>query len=231
MKRILIVEDDHSISELQRDYLELNGYDVTVTDSGSEGLRLALEEDFDLVILDIMLPETDGFSICRQLRLEKEIPIILLSAKKDDVDKVRGLGLGADDYIVKPFSPNELVARVGAHLRRFERLSGIGGAVRRDEGITVRSLSIYPKERRVLRGGKEIKLANKEFELLYFLVSNPNIVFSKDTLLDRIWGIDSPADGATITVHIKRLRDKIQLPGDKPEYIETVWGAGYRFNM
>lgn len=230
MKKILIVEDDQSISELERDYLEINGFEVTIADNGNDGLALALAEDFDLVILDIMLPGKDGFAVCRELRQVKEIPILMLSARKEDVDKIRGLGLGADDYIVKPFSPGELVARVNAHLKRFERLLSLGSSKGREEVLTVRNLRVMVKERRVFRGEKEIKLANKEFELLSFFAANPNIVFSKDVLLDRVWGLDSPGD-ATITVHIKRLRDKIESPGDKPEYIETVWGAGYRFNV
>ena len=217
MKRVLIIEDDKSISDLERDYLEINKYQVEVAFDGDTGSKMALEEDFDLILLDLMLPFKDGFEVCREIR-----------AKKEDIDKIRGLGLGADDYIVKPFSPSELVARVGAHIARYERLTATGSAKHADHVIAIGDLKIYPEQMRVTVKGKEVKLANKEFELLRFLAENPNIVFSKDTLFDRIWGMDSLGDASTVTVHINRIREKIEEDSSNPRYIETVWGAGYR---
>ncbi|MBC8585807.1 response regulator transcription factor [Youxingia wuxianensis] len=230
MKRILIIEDDPSIAELQRDYLEISGYETKIAFSGDEGLKEGLSGKFDLILLDLMLPGIDGFEVCRNLRRQLEIPILMVTAKKEEIDKIRGLGLGADDYIVKPFSPSELVARVGAHLARYERLTALGGKTERD-AVSIGDLKILPASRRVYVGNKEVFLANKEFELLLFLASNPDIVFSKDTLLDRIWGVDCLGDTSTVTVHINRIRDKIEEDSSTPRYIETVWGAGYRFKI
>ena len=222
MKKILIIEDDASIAELERDYLMANGFEVTVIGDGREGLRKALEEEFALIVLDVMLPGADGVEICTEIRAHKNTPVLMVSARRDDVDKVKGLGLGADDYMVKPFSPSELVARVRAHISRYERLTN------KAEGSTlsVRGLTIDIPARRVYVQGEEAVLKNKEFELLLFFAENPNIVFSKETLFDRIWGMDSLGDTATVTVHVNRIRDKIEH-ADK--YIETVWGSGYRF--
>ncbi|WP_066684678.1 response regulator transcription factor [Christensenella intestinihominis] len=222
MKRILIIEDDASIAELERDYLAAGGFEATLAGDGREGLEKALGEEFALIVLDVMLPGADGFEICREIRAHKNTPVLIVSARRDDVDKVKGLGLGADDYMVKPFSPSELVARVRAHIARYERLTG------KTEGnmLTVRGLAIDVPARRVYVQGKEVVLKNKEFELLLFFAENPNIVFSKETLFDRIWGMDSLGDTATVTVHINRIRDKIETAD---QYIETVWGAGYRF--
>ena len=222
MKKILIIEDAASIAELERDYLMANGFEVTVIGDGREGLRKALEEEFALIVLDVMLPGADGFEICTEIRAHKNTPVLMVSARRDDVDKVKGLGLGADDYMVKPFSPSELVARVRAHISRYERLTN------KAEGSTlsVRGLTIDIPARRVYVQGEEAVLKNKEFELLLFFAENPNIVFSKETLFDRIWGMDSLGDTATVTVHVNRIRDKIEH-ADK--YIETVWGSGYRF--
>ena len=222
MKKILIIEDDASIAELERYYLMANGFEVTVIGDGREGLRKALEEEFALIVLDVMLPGADGFEICTEIRAHKNTPVLMVSARRDDVDKVKGLGLGADDYMVKPFSPSELVARVRAHISRYERLTN------KAEGSTlsVRGLTIDIPARRVYVQGEEAVLKNKEFELLLFFAENPNIVFSKETLFDRIWGMDSLGDTATVTVHVNRIRDKIEH-ADK--YIETVWGSGYRF--
>lgn len=222
MKKILIIEDDASIAKLERDYLMANGFEVTVIGDGREGLRKALEEEFALIVLDVMLPGADGFEICTEIRAHKNTPVLMVSARRDDVDKVKGLGLGADDYMVKPFSPSELVARVRAHISRYERLTN------KAEGSTlsVRGLTIDIPARRVYVQGEEAVLKNKEFELLLFFAENPNIVFSKETLFDRIWGMDSLGDTATVTVHVNRIRDKIEH-ADK--YIETVWGSGYRF--
>jgi len=232
MRRILVVEDDKLIAELERDYLEANEYEVELACDGFEGMCLCKEKDYDLVLLDVMLPGVSGFEICREIRKEKHIPIIMVTAKKTDVDKIRGLGLGADDYIVKPFSPTELVARVKAHIQIHERLlSEAGTEVTREECIEIRDLKILPPSRRVFVRGEEVILKNKEFEILFFLATNPNVVFSKDILFDRVWGMDALGDTATVTVHVNRIREKIEKDTSNPEYIETVWGAGYRFNI
>lgn len=229
MKKILIIEDENSIAELERDYLEINSFSVDVENSGDTGLRKAKSEDYDLIILDLMLPKVDGFEICKQIRKESNVPIIMVSAKKEDIDKIRGLGLGADDYITKPFSPSELVARVKAHLARYERL--IGSKEPKNDEINIRGLRIDKMSRRVFVNDKEVIFTTKEFDLLSFLAENPNRVFSKDDLFERIWGIDSFGDIATVTVHIGKLREKIEANPSKPQYIETVWGAGYRFKV
>lgn len=230
MKKILVVEDDQLIAELERDYLEANEYEVEIARDGYEGMRLSREGTYDLVLLDVMLPGISGFEICRELRKEKHLPIIMVTARKSDVDKIRGLGLGADDYMVKPFSPTELVARVKAHIQIHERLLR-ETAPAQEPCIEIRDLKIVPLSRRVFVRDKEVAMTNKEFELLLFLAENPNIVFSKDTLFDRIWGMDAIGDTATVTVHINRIREKIEKDTSDPEYIETVWGAGYRFNI
>lgn len=232
MKKILIVEDDHLIAEIERDYLEINGYEVEIALEGREGLRLAKEKDYDLLILDLMLPGISGFEICREIRKEKEVAIIMVTAKKEDIDKIRGLGLGADDYVVKPFSPAELVARVKAHISIHERLlKAAKGGDSEGEDIVYRNLRICPLSRRVYINEREIVLTNKEYELLLFLAENPNVVFSKETLFDRIWGMEAMGDSATVTVHINRLRDKMDADEKDESYIETVWGAGYRFQI
>lgn len=232
MKKILIIEDDESIAELEKDYLEITGFDTEIAQDGNKGLELALNEEFDLILLDVMLPGKDGFKICQELRAVKQIPILMVTAKKEDIYKIQGLGIGADDYIVKPFSPSELVARVNAHISRYERLTSLEKSNDTDKSsIVIGRIKILLKARRVFVEEEEVKFANKEFELLLFLASNPNIVFSKDTLLDRIWGEESLGDNSTVTVHINRIREKIELDSSNPEYIETVWGAGYRFNL
>lgn len=235
MKKILIVEDDILIAEIERDYLEAEQFETTICQNGQEGLKLALEEEYDLIILDVMLPGVNGFTICREVRREKDVAIIMVTARKEDIDKIRGLGLGADDYIVKPFSPGELVARAKAHINIHEQLKS-----RNEEGkkagfdfekgsIQAANLKILPLSRQVFCGDEEVELANKEFELLYFLASNPNIVFSKEALFDRIWGMDVVGDTATVAVHINRIREKIGIDEENLKLIETVWGAGYRF--
>ncbi|MHB8171165.1 MAG: response regulator transcription factor [Thermincolia bacterium] len=227
MKKILIIEDEASLAELERDYLEINGFAVDIASRGDHGLKLALDGDYDLILLDIMLPKINGFDICKQIRNEKEIPILMVSAKKEDVDKIRGFGLGADDYIVKPFSPGELVARVKAHLSRYDRLAA--NQTEKREELHVRSLLIDRASRRVYVNNKEVVLTTKEFDLLTFLVLNPNRVYSKEQLFERIWDMDSMGDIATVTVHIRKIREKIETDPSNPQYIETVWGAGYRF--
>ena len=228
MKKILIIEDDRGIAELERDYLEASDFQVAIEADGTMGLQRALKDDFDLLILDVMLPGHDGFQICRELRKVKELPILMVSARQEDIDKIRGLGLGADDYIIKPFSPSELVARVKAHLARYERLTATT-VPNKIKSINIGDLEIQPETHRIFREGTEITLTNKEFELLLFLTENPGIVFSKDKLFDQIWGFDAIGDTATVMVHINRLREKIEPEPSKPIYIETVWGAGYRF--
>ena len=229
MSKILIIEDEVAIAELERDYLELSGFEVEIENTGDGGLKRALDEKFDLFILDLMLPGMDGFEICKRIRKVKNTPILMVSAKKEDIDKIRGLGLGADDYITKPFSPSELVARVKAHLARYERL--IGSGMPENEIIEIRGLKIDKTARRVYVNGEERTFTTKEFDLLTFLAQNPNHVFTKDELFSKIWDMESVGDIATVTVHIKKIREKIEFNTSKPQYIETIWGVGYRFKM
>lgn len=229
MRRILIIEDEVSIAELEKDYLELSGFEVELEGDGKQGLDRALNEEFDLMILDLMLPGMDGFEICRRFREVKNTPIIMISAKKEDIDKIRGLGLGADDYMTKPFSPSEMVARVKAHLARYERLIGSGSP--ENEVIEIRGLKIDKTARRVWVNGEERSLTTKEFDLLTFLAQNPNHVYTKEELFKKIWDMDSIGDIATVTVHIKKIREKIEFNTAKPQYIETIWGVGYRFKV
>jgi DNA-binding response OmpR family regulator len=228
-KRILIIEDEVSIAELQRDYLEISGYEVEIEKTGDKGLARALREDFDLIILDLMLPNIDGFEICRKVRDIKNTPILMVSARKEDIDKIRGLGLGADDYITKPFSPSELVARVTAHISRYERL--VGSNEKKSRTINVRNLVIDKDSRKVWVEDQEATFTCKEFELLVFMAENPNRVFSREDLFDNIWGMDALGDISTVTVHIKKIREKIEMDSSKPQYIETLWGIGYRFKV
>lgn len=229
MSRILIVEDEVAIADLEKDYLELSGFEVEIENDGRSGLNRALNEEFDLFILDLMLPEVDGFEICRQIREKKNTPILMVSAKKDDIDKIRGLGLGADDYVTKPFSPSELVARVKAHLARYERL--IGSNVPENDIVEIRDIRIDKTARRVWVNGEEKQFTTKEFDLLTFLAEHPNHVFTKEELFREIWDMESIGDIATVTVHIKKIREKIELNTTKPQYIETIWGVGYRFKL
>ena len=229
MSKILIIEDEVSIAELEKDYLELSGFEVDMEHSGDTGLDKALKNDFDLIILDLMLPGMDGFEICRRIREQKNIPVLMVSAKKEDIDKIRGLGMGADDYITKPFSPSELVARVKAHLARYERL--IGSAVKTNDVIEIRGLKIDKTARRVYVNGEEKAFTTKEFDLLTFLAENPNHVFKKEELFNKIWDMESVGDIATVTVHIKKIREKIEFNTSTPQYLETIGGVGYRFKV
>ncbi|MDD5940413.1 MAG: response regulator transcription factor [Lachnospiraceae bacterium] len=229
MSKILIIEDEESIADLEKDYLELSGFTVQIETRGDTGLKAALEGSPDLVVLDLMLPGVDGFEVCRRIREKKNIPILMVSAKKDDIDKIRGLGLGADDYMTKPFSPSELVARVKAHLARYERLVGAGQ--KENDIIEIRGLKIDKTARRVWVDGTEKNFTTKEFDLLTFLAENPNHVYSKEELFRRVWNMDSVGDIATVTVHIKKIREKIEYDTSKPQYIETIWGVGYRFKI
>ncbi|WP_152393189.1 response regulator transcription factor [Paenibacillus guangzhouensis] len=228
MKQILIVEDEKIIAELERDYLEANGYKVDIATDGEVGLKLGMSGEYDLIILDLMLPRINGFDVCRQIREKHNVPILMVTAKKEDIDVIRGLGLGADDYITKPFKPGELVARVKAHLARFERLTG---SMEKKEEIRIHGLLIDYGSRRVFVHEQEVILTAKEFDLLYFLAVNPNRVFSKDQLFEKLWGMDALGDSQTVTVHIRKLREKIEIDASKAQYIETLWGAGYRFRL
>ncbi len=229
MSKILIIEDEEAIASLEKDYLELSDFEVEMANDGDTGLKMAMEGEPDLIILDLMLPGVDGFDICKQIRKEKDIPIIIVSAKKDDIDKIHGLGLGADDYITKPFSPSEMVARVKAHLSRYDRLIGSGKP--ENEMIEIRGIKIDKTARRVWVNDEEKTFTNKEFDLLVFLAENPNRVFKKEELFREIWNMDSVGDIATVTVHIKKIREKIEFNTSKPQYIETIWGVGYRFKI
>jgi DNA-binding response OmpR family regulator len=230
MNRILIVEDEEVIAELEKDYLELNGYEVEVEYDGTSGMRAALDKHFDLVVLDLMLPSMDGFEVCRKIREVKDIPILMVSAKKDDIDKIRGLGLGADDYMTKPFSPSELVARVKAHLARYARLMGTGNRAQNDI-VEIRGIRIDKTARRVYIHGAETTFTTKEFDLLTFLAENPNHVYTKEELFREIWDMESIGDIATVTVHIKKIREKLEPNTSKSTFIETIWGVGYRFKV
>ena len=228
MSKILIIEDEESIAELEKDYLELSGFEVDIENEGDKGLKRALETDYDLYILDLMLPVVDGFEICRKIREKKNAPIIIVSAKKDDIDKIHGLGLGADDYMTKPFSPSEMVARVKAHMARYDRLVS---SQPKNDIIEIRGIRIDKTARRVWVNGEEKTFTNKEFDLLTYLAENPNHVFTKEELFREIWNMDSVGDIATVTVHIKKIREKIEFNTAKPQYIETIWGVGYRFKI
>ena len=229
MAKILIIEDETAIAELEKDYLELSDFEVTLEQDGSGGAARAIDEDFDLIILDLMLPGMDGFDICKLIREKKNTPIIMVSAKKDDIDKIRGLGLGADDYMTKPFSPSELVARVKAHMARYQRLTTSG--IPENKVIEVRGVKIDKTARRVYVNGEEKAFTTKEFDLLAFLAENPNHVYTKEELFREIWEMESIGDIATVTVHIKKIREKIEDSSSKPQYIETIWGVGYRFKV
>jgi len=234
MKRILIIEDDRAIAEIERDFLEIEGFEITICPDGTEGLKQSRMEAYDLILLDLMLPGISGIEICKKIRGEMDVPILMVTAKTEDTDKIRGLGLGADDYISKPFSPTELVARVKSHLAQYERLksgNGDNGQSDKSAEIQIGSIRINLPKHRVYVLETEIDLKNKEYELLVFLVSNPDIVFSKEHLYERIWGMDAVGDLKTVAVHINRLRDKIEKDPQNPKYIQTVWGVGYRFKI
>lgn len=226
MPKILIVEDDPDIAGIERDYLELENYAVDIAADGVSGVQRGLNGGYDLILLDLMLPGMDGFSVCRRLREAVDIPILMVTARREDIDKIRGLGLGADDYIEKPFSPGVLVARIKAHLARYQRLTGSGGA---KSEITLGGIRVNTSTHRVYVDDREVELKNREYELLVFLMLNVDAVFSREQLYERIWGLDAMGDNATVVVHINRLREKIERDPSNPQYIQTVWGAGYRF--
>ena len=230
MSKILIIEDDSEIAMLERDYLEIEGFETTVIADGEAAAEEALRGGYDLLLLDLMLPGCNGYDICRRVRDRIDVPILMVTARTDSVDKIRGLGLGADDYIAKPFDPAELVARVKSHLSRYARLTGGGGGQAEQDAITVGDVHILPRSWKVYKGGREIKMPNREFALLKFLAEHPNIVFSKERLFETIWGYDYVGDSATVTVHVGRIWEKIEDDPSHPKLIETVWGAGYRLN-
>lgn len=228
MDKILIIEDDVAIAEIERDYLELDGFAVEIAADGNVGLERGLSGEHSLILLDLMLPGMDGFAICRALREQIDVPILMVTARQEDIDKIRGLGLGADDYIEKPFSPSVLVARVKAHLARYRRLTG---SERTSGEIQIGGIRLNEETHRVYVDGREVELTNKEYELLLFFMLNVDVVFSREQLYERIWGWDAIGDSATVAVHINRLRKKIEQDPANPRYIVSVWGAGYRFNL
>ena len=230
MKKVLLVDDEPSIVTLLAFNLEKDGYEVTTATDGAEGYRLAISNPFDFIILDLMLPSMDGMDICKRLRQEKfDTPIMILTAKDEELEKIIGLELGADDYMTKPFSPSELVARVKAHLSRYDRL--IGSNQKTNDIVEIRGIRIDKTARRVYVDGEERIFTTKEFDLLTFLAQNPNHVYTKEELFREIWDMDSIGDIATVTVHIKKIREKIEFDTSKPQYIETIWGVGYRFKV
>ena len=231
MKKILIVEDDNSIAELQKDYLELSGFQVEICRDGEEGLDEIRKNKYDLLILDIMLPKINGFEVLKEIYENKDIPVLLVSAKKEEIDKIKGLSLGADDYITKPFSPGELVARVKSHIQNYERMKNKFDTISNKDIIDIRALKIQKSSRQVFINGEEVNLPQKEFDLLLFLAENPNRVYKREDLFEKIWGLDSLGDSATVTVHIGRIREKIESSSSNPQYIETVWGAGYKLRV
>ena len=232
MKRILIVEDDQDIAVLEKDYLEASGYTADIVSDGAIVVSTILRGEYDLILLDLMLPNYSGYDICREIRGKIDVPILMVTARTESADKIKGLGLGADDYIAKPFDPAELVARVKSHLKRYQRLTNKQKPQHKDDDDTiyVSDLKILPRSWKVFRNHKEIRFPNREFELLLFLASHPNVVFSKEELFEKIWGYDYTGDSATVTVHIGRIREKIEENPARPRIIETVWGAGYRLN-
>lgn len=226
MQKVLIIEDEMDIAELERDYLEVNGFASDIATTGEEGLNKVKSNTYDLILLDLMLPGIDGFDLCKKLRAILDIPIIMVTARKEDIDKIRGFDRGADDYIIKPFNPNELIARVKAHISRYDRLTNRD---HKAQSIQIRGLSIQRDERKVILNEEEKNFTAKEFDLLTFLATNPNIVFNKEHLFERIWGYDSIGDTTTVTVHIRKIREKIEEDPSNPDFIETIWGVGYRF--
>ncbi len=229
MAKILIVEDDEAIAGLEEDYLAAEGYETETAHDGEEGLKKALGSDYDLMLLDVMLPKMDGFELLERVRYEKDIPILLVTARKEDIDKIKGLGLGADDYVTKPFSPGELMARVKAHLSRYSRLVGVADLEK--DALKIRGLRLERKTKRVFVNGEEKRLTVREYELLHFFMTHPNKTYSKQDLFREVWGSEDVGDVATVPVHVNKLREKIEVDRDNPQYIETVWGVGYRLRV
>ena len=228
-QKIMIVDDDNNIAELISLYLTKECFECKIVNDGEEALSVFPSFQPNLILLDLMLPGMDGYQVCAEVRKTSKVPIIMLTAKGETFDKVLGLELGADDYIVKPFDAKELVARVKAHLSRYERL--IGSNVEENDVIEIRGLKIDTTARRVWVNGEEKAFTTKEFDLLTFLAGHPNHVYTKDELFSEIWDMESIGDIATVTVHIKKIREKIEYDTSKPQYIETIWGVGYRFKV
>ncbi|MGX2946267.1 response regulator transcription factor [Enterococcus alishanensis] len=228
MTKILIIEDDEAIATIEQDFLEINGFETEIVTDGHQGLKKALSNEYDLLLLDVMLPGMDGIEIMKRIRDKVMVPILLVTAKGDELDKLRGLGLGADDYISKPFSPSELVARVKSNLAQAERLKA-RGEKNTSKIVQFGEIEISPDTMKVTVAGEVAQLKHKEFELLLFLMENPEHVFSKEAIYERIWGMDAFGDIRTVAVHINRLREKIEKNPSEPQHIQTVWGAGYRF--
>ena len=231
MKNILIIEDDPAIAKVEQDFLVINGYETTVIEDGLLGMQEALTNRYDLILLDLMLPSIDGMEICRNIRNKIDVPILMVTAKTEDVDKIMGLGFGADDFIAKPFSPNELIARVKANLAQYERTKGKTCPSEQSDEIVFGNLRLNTRSRRIYRDDVEVECTNREYELLYFLMSNPEQVFSREYLYEQLWGLDALGDSRTVSVHINRLREKIETDPVNPYHIQTVWGAGYRFSI
>ncbi|MGX9135808.1 response regulator transcription factor [Rummeliibacillus sp. JY-2-4R] len=229
MYKILIVEDDIEIAMLEKDYLEISDFETDIEQDGNTVLQALNQKQYDLIILDIMLPGKSGYELCKEIREVSEIPILMVTAKTESIDVIRGLGLGADDYILKPFDPAELVARVKAHLERFKRLTQHTNT-KSDEVIEIGHMKILKKSWKIYIDEKEIKFPNKEFEVLVYLAENANIVLSKEQIFEKIWGYNYTGDSSTVTVHINRIREKIEEDSSNPKIIETIWGAGYRLN-
>lgn len=227
MAKILIIEDDKNIADLEKDYLEINGYETKVVADGLEGVKEAKTKAYDLIIIDLMLPTINGFDIISMIRDELSIPMIIVSARTDDIDKIKGLGLGADDYITKPFSPSELIARVKNQLSRYERFMKVNEET---SVIEYHHISLNKEARKVIVNGKEVAFTTTEFDMLLFFMKNPDIVHSKSILFDRIWGEEEYGDIAAVAVYVQKIRKKIEKEPSNPKVIETVWGAGYRFN-
>ena len=227
MSKILIVEDDENILELEKDYIEASNMEAQGATNGNDGLELALNNDYDLILLDVMLPGINGFDICKKIRETKNTPVIFVTAKRDEIDKISGLGFGADDYIVKPFSPAELVARIKAHINRYKTLTSQN---EQEKDVLVRdNIKLFKNTGEAFVGDKEITLTKMEFEVLYILASHPNTIYSKAELFESVWGYDSLGDTSTLTVHINRLRDKIKEADENTDCIKTIWGRGYKF--
>ena len=231
-KSILIIEDDKDISMIEEMYLQASGFETKIIENGIKIKSLLETEHFDLIILDLMLPGKNGYEICQEIREMIDSPILMVTARTETADKIKGFGTGADDYISKPFDPVELVARVNANIRQYERILKKRNIETKteDDEINIKDLKILTNSWKVYKAGKEIKLPNREFELLRFLALNPNIVFSKEQLFEKIWGYDYVGDSATVMVHINRIREKIEDDSKNPQILETVWGAGYRLN-
>ena len=225
---ILLVEDEKEIVELVRDYLVMEGFRVIIAYDGEDGLKQFIDQQPTLAVLDLMLPKLDGMELCRKIRVQSTIPIVMMTAKKSETDKIIGLGIGADDYITKPFSPGELVARIKAHIRRYKHF--VVPPSEQKEVLTFKHLVLDIKEYSVLAFGEPVELSAREFKLLHTLANHRGQVFSKEQLFDKLWGYNHMGDFNTLTVYIRKIREKIERDPSNPEFIKTVWGVGYKFD-